>query len=180
MFDTPTTLGNVGPRARAVYKFDIQHLVEPKYTGRYIAIEPDSGDYEIHERLSGALEAMRMKRPDKYFFALRIGHKAAITGGRSVATYTPLEPANSKPANLGDFWERSQALYDSEIRHFVEPHHNGRFLALDPETGDCAIHDEIVDAVAELDKRLPGFPFYVLRIGAEDCITGVFKGASKG
>ena len=180
MFDTPTTIRNVGARARALYKSDIQKLVEPNHTGRFIAIDPDSGDYEIHDELGGALDAMRMKRPDAYTYTLRIGYKAAITGVRSVANYSPIEPTSPKPANLGDFWERSQALYDSEIRYLVEPHHSGRFLALDPETGDCAIHDEIVGAVAELDKRLPGFPFYVLCIGQEDRITGVFKGASKG
>ena len=180
MFVTPTTIRNVGARARALYKSEIQDRVEPKHKGRFITIEPDSGDYEIHDELSGALEAMRTKRPDALTHTIRIGYKAAITGARDVANYTPIEPASPKPAHLGDFWERSQALYDSEIRHLVEPQHSGRFMALDPETGDCAIHDEIVGAVAELDKRLPGFPFYVLRIGQEDPITGVFKGASKG
>ena len=179
MFDTPTTIDNVGARARALYRSDIQNLVEPNHTGRFIAIDPDSGDYEIHDELGGALDAMRVKRPNAYTHTLRIGYKAAITGVRSVANYIPIEPTSPKPVNLGDFWERSQALYDSEIRCLVEPRHSGRFLALDPETGDCAIHDDIVGAVAELGKRLPGFPFYVLCIGQEDHITGVFKGASK-
>ena len=180
MFDTPTTIRNVGARARALYKSDIQNLVEPNHTGQFIAIDPDSGDYEIHDELGGALDAMRMKRPGAFTYTLRIGYKAAITGVRNAANYSPIEPTSPKPVSLVDFWERSQALYDSEIRDLVEPHHSGRFLALDPETGDCAIHDEIVGAVTELAKRLPGFPVYVLCIGQEERITGVFKGASKG
>ena len=78
MFDTPTNIDNVGKRANAVYDASIRHLVEPVHHGRFIAIEPDSGDYVIRDRIVDAMLDMRAKRPNAFSHIKRIGHKAAI------------------------------------------------------------------------------------------------------
>ena len=78
MFDTPTTMDNVGERGQAVYDAEIRHLVESEYHGKFIAVEPDSGDYVIRDRIVDAMLDMRAKRPNTYSHVIRIGHKAAI------------------------------------------------------------------------------------------------------
>lgn len=64
MFDTPTTRENVGKRATVVYNAGIRHLVEPEHHGRFIAIEPDSGDYVIGDKIGEVILEMRAKRPN--------------------------------------------------------------------------------------------------------------------
>ena len=78
MFDTPTTIDNVGDRGQAVYDSNIRHLVEPAHHGKFIAVEPDSGDYVIHDRIVDAMLDMKARRPHSYSHIIRIGHKAAI------------------------------------------------------------------------------------------------------
>ena len=78
MFDTPTTLDNVGERGQAVYDENIRGLVESEHHGRFIAVEPDSGDYVIRDRIVDAQLDMQAKRPNAYSHIIRIGHKAAI------------------------------------------------------------------------------------------------------
>lgn len=78
MFDTPTTIDNVGERGQAVYDATIRHAVDPARHGKFIAAEPDSGDYVIRERIVDAALDMKAKRPDAYSHVIRIGHKAAI------------------------------------------------------------------------------------------------------
>lgn len=78
MFDTPTNIDNVGERADAVYDASIRHIVEPVHHGRFIAIEPESGDYVIRDRIVDAMLDMRAQRPNTFSHIKRIGHKAAI------------------------------------------------------------------------------------------------------
>ena len=79
MFDTPTDIDNVGERGQAVYDAKIRHLVEGGvHHGKFIAVEPDSGDYVIRDRIVDAMLDMRAKRPNTYSHVIRIGHKAAI------------------------------------------------------------------------------------------------------
>jgi len=55
--------------------------------------------------------------------------------------------------------------YERDIRHQVEPQQDGKFLALDVETGEYAIGDEALDAVRPLRARRPDAPIYIHRIG---------------
>jgi hypothetical protein len=49
-----------------------------KYSGKFIAIEVDSGDYFLGERGIDASRQGKEKYPDKLFYVGRIGHRAAI------------------------------------------------------------------------------------------------------
>ena len=179
MFVTPTSDKNVCQRARAVYEDRIRPLVEKEHMHEYIAIEPDTGEYAIGEELSAAIDKLKKRRPQAVTCLLRIGHKAAITGLRA----RPVQPIENPPiagaVDYDIFWSRSQAIYDVEIRPWVEARHKGKFLALHPDTRDCEVHDDVLGAVAKLGKRLPGAPFYVLQIGHGDSITGVIRGPKK-
>ena len=178
MFITPTTDKNVCQRARAVYDAKIRHLVEPHHVGKLIAIEPDSGEFEFDGNLRAASERLKARRPGSLTCILRIGHEAVFTGVRGVPKDS-LEPRIGDAIKYDMFWRRSQEIYDAEIRQWVEPAYKGKFLALDPDTGDCEVHDDVLGAVAQLGKRLPGAPFYVLQVGHRDSITGVIRGPKK-
>lgn len=80
MFDTPTTtMDNVGERGQAAYDAKIRYLVEGGvHHGKFIAVEPDSGDCVISDRIVDAMLDMRAKRTNTYSHVIRIDHKAAI------------------------------------------------------------------------------------------------------
>ncbi len=65
-----------------------------------------------------------------------------------------------------DLATRAHAIYDAELRHKLEPHEHGRYLALDVETGDYEIADSIVAANQKMRARHP-LPtlFFTLRVG---------------
>ena len=65
-----------------------------------------------------------------------------------------------------EFGARAHAIYDAELRHKLEPHEHGRYLALEVETGDYAIADQFIDASKALRRRHPlPVKFFVFRIG---------------
>ena len=179
MFATPTSAQNVCQRARAVYQERIRPLVEPQHVDKFIAIEPDTGEFAFDEDLSTASRKLKERRPDSQTCILRIGHKAAIrmgSGWPSGYKGTPI--ADTVKHNV--FWGQCRDIYESEIRPWVEPKYNGQFLAMDPDTVDCEVHDELLGAVTALSQRLPGVPFYVLQIGRKDFVTGVITGQRAG
>lgn len=65
-----------------------------------------------------------------------------------------------------DLATRAHAIYDAELRHKLEPHEHGRYLALEVETRDYAIGDRFRDANEKLRERHP-LPtlFFTFRIG---------------
>ncbi len=72
----------------------------------------------------------------------------------------------SEKQQRSEFGTRAHAIYDAELRHKLEPHEHGRYLALEVETGDYEIADRFRDANAKLRERHP-LPtlFYTFRIG---------------
>src|SRR5688500_8292363 len=67
-----------GARAREIYHRDLKDKLEPDFTGKYILIDVDSGDYEIGEKTDLALSAtLRKRHPNARLHLLRIGFPAA-------------------------------------------------------------------------------------------------------
>jgi len=64
-------------RGQAIFE-RISPLLEAEHRGKFIAIEPDSGDYFIATRGMEAIDTGRAKHPDKLFYLARIGFPAAV------------------------------------------------------------------------------------------------------
>jgi len=58
-----------------------------------------------------------------------------------------------------------QQRYERDLRQRVEPEHNGKFLALDIETGDFEIDADVVLASRRAKIKRPSAVLYILRIG---------------
>jgi hypothetical protein len=68
----------ISRKAMRLYETKLKALLEPAYIGKFAAIEPDSGDYFVADRMTEAMQKARAKHPDKKFFLVRIGFKAAV------------------------------------------------------------------------------------------------------
>ena len=68
-------------KSMAIYREKIRPLVYPEQKGRMLVIDPESGDYEIANRMAEASERLRERRPDGFFYDIKIGFKASISFG---------------------------------------------------------------------------------------------------
>jgi len=79
--NTQSTQQDVDRLAEAgerVYEEKIKAQVEPRLTGKYLAIEPDSGEYFVGETMGEAGERAREKYPQKRFHLKKVGFRAAV------------------------------------------------------------------------------------------------------
>lgn len=77
--DTPASRDNLVERGQHAYDQQLKNLLEPKYTGHYVAIEPESGRYFLADTGTAALLAARAEMPDTLFYLVRVGYRAADT-----------------------------------------------------------------------------------------------------
>jgi hypothetical protein len=74
--DTADELVESGQR---FYDEHLRQSLEPEHTGRYVAIEPDSGRYFLADTGTEALLNARQALPESLFYLARVGHPAADT-----------------------------------------------------------------------------------------------------
>ena len=82
--------GEVSTRAKAIYRDQILPSIEPPPKGVFVAIDIDSGDYEIHERDVTAMRRLIRRRPVAMTFLMRVGYPAAHR-------HTGIRPGKGRP-----------------------------------------------------------------------------------
>lgn len=65
-------------RAKQIYAERLRAALEADHRGRFVAIEPESGDYFLADTLDGAVRAARAKHPARLSHTVRVGHPAAL------------------------------------------------------------------------------------------------------
>jgi len=64
-----------------------------------------------------------------------------------------------------EFARRGDRLYETQIRPIVESENHGRIVAIDIETGDYELADDILSATNALFDRIPNAQPWIVRIG---------------
>lgn len=67
--------------SREVYEQQILPLLDPRDTGKFVVLDPDSGDYEVDARDIAAIDRLRLRRPDALFYIARAGYPTAYRLG---------------------------------------------------------------------------------------------------
>ena len=86
--DRKAQLAQLGERARAMYQ-QLRSTVETEdQIGKVIALDLDSGDYEIDEKLLPAADRLRSRRPQANLYGMRIGYRGyeSFAGMRSLGS----------------------------------------------------------------------------------------------
>ena len=65
-----------------------------------------------------------------------------------------------------DFARRGDALYESKVRPHLSGEDDGKFAALDIDTGEYEIHASEIIAGDRLRKRLPEAQIWMVRVGS--------------
>ena len=68
-------------RAKRIYADQLQALLEAQHRNRFVAIEPESGEYFLGDTFDGAVKSARAKHPSRLSHTIRIGHRAAFHMG---------------------------------------------------------------------------------------------------
>ncbi len=67
--------------AKRIYSEQLQTVLEPEHRNRYVAIEPESGEYFLGDTFDEAVKSARAKYPSRLSHTIWIGHRAAFQIG---------------------------------------------------------------------------------------------------
>lgn len=77
----------IAERGQALYDRAIRDKLDASVRGKFLALNIDTGEYEIDADERAALKRARAKHPDAALYLLRIGYPTAYRlGRRAVAT----------------------------------------------------------------------------------------------
>ena len=65
-------------RAKEIYERQLKSNLEGDQRDKFVAIEPDSGEFFVGETFDEAVKMARSKYPSKLSHTIRIGHAAAF------------------------------------------------------------------------------------------------------
>ena len=74
-------MSELAEKSKLFYESKLKNLLEPSEKGKFVAIEPDTESYFVDKDGTKALLRARDAFPDKLFFLMRIGYKAADSIG---------------------------------------------------------------------------------------------------
>lgn len=72
----------IAERGQALYDRAIRDRLDASTRGKFLALDIDTGDYEIDADERSALKRALAKHPDAALYLLRIGHSTAYRLGR--------------------------------------------------------------------------------------------------
>lgn len=89
----PYDKDEISRRSKDLYERRVRGKVEAsgENEGRFLAIDVDSGDYEVADDALGAGAGLRLRRPDATVYLMRVGRPGELPraayrlGGRSLA-----------------------------------------------------------------------------------------------
>ena len=83
--DSAHKLDKLAEEGERFYTEHLRAVLEPEQTGRFVAIEPETGRYFVGRNGSEALVAARQAMPESLFYLKRVGYDYTHKmGGRSL------------------------------------------------------------------------------------------------
>jgi len=79
--------GEIVRRGQERYEREVRARVEAENRGKMLALDVDTGDYELADDSLTALDRLQARKPDAPVYILRVGYPTAVKigGGRSLA-----------------------------------------------------------------------------------------------
>jgi len=65
-------------RAKHIYADQLPRNLESQHRDRFVAIEPESGEYFLGDTFDEAVKSARTKYPSRLSHTIRIGHRATF------------------------------------------------------------------------------------------------------
>ena len=74
-------------------------------------------------------------------------------------------PATPRRYSKEEFARRGDAIYEEKVRPLLKPEDEGKFAAIDIESGEFAVDADELKAGNKLLKRLPEAQIWMVRVG---------------
>ena len=71
--------GEAADLGRAIYIKHIKPLMTEEDIGKFVAIDVDTGDYEVDIQVSEALHRLKVRHPDNALTAQRVGYRTPFS-----------------------------------------------------------------------------------------------------
>lgn len=68
----------IAKKAKDIYEDRLRTKLEQTELGKYVSIEPESGDYFLGDTFDEAVNAAIQRYPERLTHTIRIGHSAAF------------------------------------------------------------------------------------------------------
>ena len=76
-------------------------------------------------------------------------------------------------ALFDDVARRGTAIYDAKLRAILEPAHNGKAVAINVDTGEYVVADDLTEARTLLREKYPPLTISMSRIIGEETDAGL-------
>jgi hypothetical protein len=75
-------------------------------------------------------------------------------------------PSVKRRYSKEEFAERGDTIYESDVRPHLKPDDDGKFAAIDIETGNYEIHEDELAVCDKLRARVPDAQIWMIRVGS--------------
>jgi len=75
-------------------------------------------------------------------------------------------PAVKRRYSKDEFAERGDAIYENDVRPQLKPDDDGKFAAIDIESGKYELHEDELVACDKLRVRVPEAQIWMVRVGS--------------
>src|SRR5947209_12372222 len=103
---------------------------------------------------------------------VRVNRRVTEVQGRAMSVIYSLKEIEAGAVSISTaeaerLKERGERLYDEMLRDMLEPHHVGKFLLIEPDSGRYFVNKDSVAVIREAHAAIPDKRFYGLRVGYE-------------
>jgi hypothetical protein len=166
----------VDRRGYEIYHNQVRPLVAEDNQGRIVAVDIDSGAFEVDDNRLVAETRLRARFPEAEIWYAQIGHSgvdhvpyipsvAANEHRRVPAVGDPIMKPRQRKYSKEEHARRGEEIYQQKVRPLVEEGNHGRIVAIDIDTGAYEVDDSTLAAGNRLFTRLPDAQVWYVRIG---------------
>lgn len=168
-----TTIRRLPPQetvrlGRDIYERKIREQVYPAQRGKTVAIDVESGDWTIANNHAEATKRLKSLRGDAY------------VAGNVYVPQVNHEKPKSPTKSFEQIFYYGEKIYERDIRARIEPEHNGRFVAIDIDSGEWALAADYLIAGDRLrDLRPEALNILYVTVGYRDTREVVSESPSR-
>ena len=152
-------------RAKELYHRLITPDIEMANWDRVVAIDTQSEDFEIGDNMQEVFRRLKDRQPQGRILSFLVGG-VGNRRGRGPVKSPAVVAAERKSAEISAaVIGRGHAIYDRRIRPELESENRGQFVAIDVNSEQFEIGDDLIEICRRLRARQPDAQVALIRIG---------------
>ena len=141
---------------KEIYENIVHEQVYPAHRGKWVAIDVASGKWTMDKYCPRASKRLKAMLGDAY------------VAGNTYAQQVRHPKLKSPTKSYEEIFDRGAEIYDRDIAERIEPRHNGKFVAIDVDSGEWALSGDCLiaeDRVRDLRPEAVNFLYVTVGFG---------------